>query len=229
MLSRLQEVIATCTDAYAEYDFRKVFQTLNQFVTVEVSALYVDITKDRLYCDAAGSPRRRATQEVMRQVFEALCQLLAPMLAFTADEAWEYAGHTSSVHLERFPAREPHRRNSSVEATVDQWLKLRGTIAQAIEAARQQKLIGNGLEATVTVEIADAAALAEAQAHTAELEEFLILSEVKCVAGNAMTATVEKNPNARCGRCWRHRASVGFDARHPELCDRCAEVVGGGK
>src|SRR5206468_12639008 len=89
VLSRLQEVIANGRAAYAEYDFRKVFQTLNQFVTVDISALYVDITKDRLYCDAADSPRRRVTQTVMARVLDALARLLAPILAFTADEAWE--------------------------------------------------------------------------------------------------------------------------------------------
>src|SRR6185312_11036637 len=100
MLSRLEAAAETCAAAYAAYDFRKVFQTLNQFVTVEVSALYVDITKDSLYCDAASSPRRQATQEVMRRLFDALSRLLAPVLAFTADEAWEHAGHTTSIHLE---------------------------------------------------------------------------------------------------------------------------------
>ena len=103
VLSRLQNVIATCREAYEAYDFRKVFQTLNQFVTVDISALYVDITKDRLYCDAANSPRRRATQTVMSAVLDALTRLLAPILVYTADEAWEFSGRKSSVHLELFP------------------------------------------------------------------------------------------------------------------------------
>jgi isoleucyl-tRNA synthetase len=225
MLSRLESAIETCTAAYATYDFRKVFQTLNQLVTVEVSALYVDITKDRLYCDGSASPRRLATQETMRRVFDGLCRMLAPILAFTADEAWEYAGHPTSVHVELFPALEGHR-DEKLEATVDQWLQLRGTIAQSIEAARQQKLIGNALEASVTLEIADAELLAEAQQHAPELEEFFILSTLKLTAGSQTKASVEKNPHPRCARCWRHRQSVGLSATHPDLCERCAEVVG---
>ena len=103
VLSRLQSVIEDCRAAYAAYDFRKVFQTLNQFVTVDISALYVDITKDRLYCDAADSPRRRATQAVMAQVLDALARLLAPILAFTADEAWQFSGQkTVPIHRRTF-------------------------------------------------------------------------------------------------------------------------------
>ncbi|RYD74672.1 MAG: isoleucine--tRNA ligase, partial [Verrucomicrobiaceae bacterium] len=122
MLSRLEDVIGTCRDAYAEYDFRKVFQTLNQFVTVDVSSLYIDITKDRMYCDAPDSPRRRATQTVIYSVFDSLCRLLAPVLAYTADEAWEFSGKTTSVHLELFPRVQSGIRNEELEQQVQEWL-----------------------------------------------------------------------------------------------------------
>ncbi len=151
MRSRLQQVIGACREAYAAFDFRKVFQTLNQFCTVDLSSLYVDITKDRLYCDAAGSPRRRATQALMSEAFGSLSALLAPILAFTTDEAWEFAGRKDSVHLELFP--QPGTRDPEAEAAMDLLLKLRGVIAQAIEPARQQKLIGNALEANVTLRL----------------------------------------------------------------------------
>jgi isoleucyl-tRNA synthetase len=225
MLSRTQGVIATCREAYEAFDFRKVFQTLNQFVTVDISSLYVDITKDRLYCDAPNTPRRRATQEVMRRVFDALARLLAPVLAFTADEAWEHSGMEKSVHIEVFPQEESEFRDGNLERIVNEWLDLRGVIAQSIEAARQQKLIGNALEATVTVEIADEQLHASAAQRATELEEFFILSEVNVVKGSETKATVAKNPHPRCGRCWRHKLTVGYDPTHPELCDRCASVM----
>src|SRR5215207_7194477 len=107
VLSKLQGVIATCRTAYEAYDFRRVFETLNQFCTVDLSALYVDITKDRLYCDAANSPRRRATQAVMHAAFDAIVKLLAPILAYTADEAWEELKKGASVHIETFPEANP--------------------------------------------------------------------------------------------------------------------------
>lgn len=225
VLSRLQEVIAVCTEAYAAYDFRKVFQTLNQFVAVEISALYVDITKDRMYCDAANSPRRRATQTVMHAVFDALAKLLAPILVFTADEAWEFAGKTTSIHLEKLPAADASLRDTALEAHVEELLKLRGIIAQAVEPATKAKLIDKALEGAITLEIADANLLASLEGKAGELEEMFILSDLTLVAGPETKATLVKTAHAKCGRCWRHRPSVTTIPAHPELCDRCAEVV----
>ena len=225
VLSRLQEVIATCRTAYAEYDFRKVFQTLNQFVTVEISALYVDITKDRLYCDPANSPRRRATQAVMARVFDSLARLLAPVLVFTADEAWEFSGKTTSVHLETFPEADAALRDTALEERVEKLLTLRGVIAQAGEPARQAKQIGNALEGAVTLALADEALLASLRGNEADLEEFFILSDLTLTAGAETGAVIVPTAHKKCARCWRHRASVGANAAHAELCERCAEVV----
>src|SRR5207247_2205935 len=149
ILERLDEVIRDCRSAYEAFEFHKVYHTLNQFCAVDLSSLYVDITKDRMYCDAADSPRRRATQVVMHEIFNALCQLLAPILAFTAEEAWRHSVPTSrdSVHLQELP--QPKGRNDEASAQVAELLRLRGVITQAIERARQEKLIGNTLEARV--------------------------------------------------------------------------------
>src|SRR5437868_13026178 len=107
ILERLYQVIGDCRSAYQAFEFHKVYHTLNQFCAVDLSSLYIDITKDRMYCDAPDSPRRRATQMVMREIFDALCRLLAPVLAFTAEEAWRYSvpPDRDSVHLQKF--REP--------------------------------------------------------------------------------------------------------------------------
>jgi isoleucyl-tRNA synthetase len=227
MLSRLQEVMATCRAAYADYDFRKVFQALNQFVTVDVSALYVDITKDRLYCDAADSPRRRATQAVMAQILDALARLLAPILAFTADEAWQHSGKSTSVHLKLFPEPDAALRDPALEAEFEQLLQLRGKIGQAVEAVRAEKLIGNALEGAVTLQIADEALRGRLAGNIAELEELFILSELTLVGGPENSARVIRTARQKCARCWRYRVDVGVDAAHPELCGRCAEVVAG--
>jgi isoleucyl-tRNA synthetase len=225
MLSRLQDVIATCRAAYEEYDFRRVFETLNQFCAVDLSALYVDITKDRLYCDAADAPRRLASQAVMARVFDAVTRLLAPILAYTADEAWEFAGHARSVHVEIFPEADASLRDPELEEEIETWLKLRSAVAHAVEPARQEKLIGNALEAAVTLEIAEPTELAALQARKEELEEFMILSDLTLTAGPVTHARLVRTAHAKCSRCWRHRPSVGQSAAHPELCDRCAEVV----
>ena len=227
VMSRLQNVIGTCREAYDAYEFRRVFQTLNQFCAVDLSALYVDVTKDRMYCDEVDSPRRRATQTVMHAVFNALTRLLAPILVYTADEAWEFAGNpTGAVHLETFPEIDNALVDTALEADFEKLLALRGVIAQAVEPARKEKLIGNALEAAVTLQIADPALLANLQGREAELEEFFILSKLTLEAGPETKATLIRTPDAKCSRCWRHKTTVGKDANHPELCDRCAEVAG---
>ncbi len=225
VLSRLQEVIARCRSAYEAYDFRAVFETLNQFCTVDLSAVYIDITKDRMYCDAVNSPRRRATQTVMKACFDALTRLLAPILVFTAEEAWGYSGRTTSVHLETFPEPETGLRDEALEKQVEEWLKLRGIVyQQAIEPARQAKTIAKPLEARVTVEVPQTE-IAALEAAKTELEEFFIISELRLVAGETPAARLEKSPHKGCARCWRYLPSVGRVAGHDDLCDRCAEAV----
>jgi isoleucyl-tRNA synthetase len=220
ILSRLQTVIATCRAAYEAYDFRRVFETLNQFCTVELSALYVDITKDRLYCDAANSPRRRATQSVMHACFDAVAKLLAPILAYTADEAWEFAGHKTSIHIETLPNANPALRDEALEAKVDEWLKLRAAIyQQAIEPARQAKTIAKSLEAAITLEIA-AAQHAALNADKAELEEFLIVSELTLAPGDEPVAKVFRSSQPQCPRCWRHQPLTAKG-----VCQRCDEAL----
>ncbi len=222
ILARLGQVIAECRAAYASMEFHKVYHSLNQFCAVDLSSLYIDITKDRMYCDAASSPRRRASQATMKTIFDALCRLLAPILAFTADEAWGQAHGDQSVHCEEFPAEPPV--DTKVIADVDELLRLRGVIGQAIEKARQEKLIGNSLEASVVL-YSDSDVTSRIGA--GELEEFLILSEVKIEPAQEARAIVNKTENKKCARCWRHRPAVGTFKDHPELCDRCEAVITG--
>jgi isoleucyl-tRNA synthetase len=220
ILERLDDVIRDCRAAYEAFEFHKVYHTLNQFCAVDLSSLYIDITKDRMYCDAPDSPRRRATQMVMHRVFDVLCRLLAPILAFTAEEAWRHLGVGASVHLEEFPQAQ-HRRHEASDQ-VAKLLTLRGVIGQAIERARQEKLIGNALEAGVVLHSnSDATTKIDKE----ELEEFFILSDLTIHEANEATACVTKTPYRKCARCWRHRSSVGASKEHPDLCDRCESVV----
>ena len=117
--------------------------------------------------------RRRATQVVMARAFDAVCRLLAPILAYTADEAWEFAGHATSVHTALFPKADPALRDKAAEAHFEQWLELRSVLAQAMEPARKEKLVGNAQEAAVEIEVADEALLAGTVGHEEELEEVL--------------------------------------------------------
>ena len=222
ILERLDQVIRDCRSAYEAFEFHKVYHTLNQFCAVDLSSLYIDITKDRMYCDAPDSPRRRATQMVMREIFNALCQLLAPILAFTAEEAWRYSVATNrdSVHLQEFPRSVD--RHDEASAQVAELLRLRGVIAHAIEGARQEKLIGNTLEARVIL-YSDSDVTEKVSQE--ELEEFFIVSDLTIHQAKEASASVTKTPCAKCARCWRHRSTVGASKAHPDLCDRCESVV----
>jgi isoleucyl-tRNA synthetase len=223
VLSKLQGVIATCRAAYEAFDFRKVFETLNQFCIVDLSAVYVDLTKDRLYCDAANSPRRRATQAVMHACFSAVARLLAPILAYTADEAWEFAGNPGSIHLEEFPQPSGALRDEELEAKVEGWLRLRGIIyQQAIEPARRDKSIAKSLEAAVTVQL-PAEEVELLKPDLAELEEFFIISELSLTPGTEPVAKVIRSGRTQCARCWRYDATTGNTKAN--LCDRCAAAV----
>jgi isoleucyl-tRNA synthetase len=158
----------------------------------------------------------------MHRIFDALCRLLAPITVFTADEAWSYLGSSGSVHLQTFPEPAAEFKNPEAEKQVAQLLDLRGVIGQAIEAARQEKLIGNALEAAVTLTCDEAAVTGIPKE---ELEEFFILSELKLQPGKEPGASISKTSYQKCARCWRHRPTVGKSAVHSELCDRCASVV----
>jgi isoleucyl-tRNA synthetase len=226
ILERLDEVIRDCRAAYEVFEFHKVYHTLNQFCAVDLSSLYIDITKDRMYCDAADSPRRRATQTVMHEIFGALCRLLAPVLAFTAEEAWRHSEAGGSVHLQEFPL--PHDRDGRTRppgAPSDQMaelLRLRGVIGQAIERARQEKLIGNTLEARVVLH-SDSDVTEKVSQE--ELEEFFIVSDLTIHQAKEASASVTKTQYQKCARCWRHRSTVGASEAHSDLCDRCESVV----
>src|SRR5437762_3443593 len=200
ILERLEEVIRDCRSAYEKFEFHKVYHTLNQFCAVDLSSLYIDITKDRMYCDATDSRRRRATQLVMHEIFVALCRLLAPILSFTAEEAWRHSSIagignadqpesstpvTTSVHLEEFP--QSQGRHAGDTAQVAELLRLRSIIAQAIESARQEKLIGNTLEARVVLHSDSDVTTKVSQE---ELEEFFIVSDL----------TIQQAKEAKIGR-----------------------------
>jgi isoleucyl-tRNA synthetase len=235
ILDRLDHVTAECRSAYATFEFHKVYHSINHFCAVDLSSLYIDITKDRMYCDAPDSLRRRATQFAMHKIFDALCRLLAPVLVFTSEEAWGHAvaadavrgpgsttPATGSVHLQLFPEIDESVRDASVSQQVDQLLRLRGVIGQGLEKARQEKLIGNSLEARVILKCNRKII---GSVSKEELEEFFILSDLVIDDASEPSAIVEKTPYAKCARCWRHRETVGQSAAHPDLCDRCEAVV----
>jgi isoleucyl-tRNA synthetase len=244
ILDRLANENANCRSFYEDFQFHKVYHTLNDFCAVDLSSLYIDITKDRMYCDAPDSPRRRATQTVMHEIFNALCRLLAPILAYTAEEAWRYsavagigdAGQpglpiqaTTSVHVQEFPFPNPAHLDQEADNQMAEALQMRGVVYREIEKARREKLIGNSLEAAVVyhVPIGHLDYSWQKPESLVELEEIMMVSSFRLEAGTADTvrATVSRSHYKKCARCWRHRPAVGTSTAHPDLCDRCESVV----
>ncbi|WP_018971024.1 isoleucine--tRNA ligase [Rubritalea marina] len=221
VLERLNIVIDECRSAYENFEFRKVFNQINQFCATDLSAIYVDVTKDRMYCDSKESLRRRSTQTVMHEVFSALTRLLAPVLAYTADEAWEHAGFADSVHEQDFPAVNDAWASSEVSTKVDALLEARGVIQTAIEEQVQAKAFNKNNEADVTVTVpADFPALDELQ-NRDFATEFFILANLTVETGDALSATAKATEYAMCPRCRRYEPLL-----ESGLCARCEEVVG---
>ena len=231
ILDRLFHVIANCRSAYQAFEFHRVHHVLNQFCAVDLSSLYVDITKDRMYCDGARSSRRRATQTTMHDLFDALCRLLAPILVFTAEEAWTAgekiwrsgAAH-ESVHLQTFPESKPGWLNRHATNKVDRALYFRPIISREIEEAKKQKLLENPREAKVVLVMPKSETTEDWIDDLATREELYVLSDLTVTLGDEFKVQVERTENKKCARCWRHRDSVGTIEAQPDLCDRCATV-----
>jgi isoleucyl-tRNA synthetase len=231
ILDRLFHVILNCRSAYQAFEFHKVHHVINQFCAVDLSSLYVDITKDRMYCDGPREPRRRATQTAMHSLFDALCRLLAPILAFTAEEAWTAgektwrpAGAHESVHLQSFPESQSGWLNRHAANKVHRALYFRPIISREIEEAQKQKLLENPREAKVVLVMPKSETTEDWIEDIATREELYVLSDLTVTIGDEFKVTVERTKNQKCARCWRHRDTVGTIKPRPDLCDRCARV-----
>lgn len=224
ILAKLQQVVNISRAAYDEFAFQRVYHTINQFCTVDLSSHYIDATKDRLYCDAPNSARRRSTQATMARVFETLTRLMAPILVFTCEEAWGYYRPGSSVHLELFPETAPV--DEELLERYEKLFALRGHISQALEKAQRDGLLANPLEARVFVTTQDLQILKSVATPEAlaEVEELFILSHLEVKEGPE-DIRIEKQVAEKCERCWRHREDVGHHEVHPTLCGRCQDVV----
>jgi isoleucyl-tRNA synthetase len=227
-----QEVIK----AYDDYEFHVVYQKVSQFIAVELSSIYHDVIKDRLYTDPANSHRRRSTQTALHRLVTSLCQMLAPILSFTADEAWEFVpGKTaSSVHeSEMKPA--DFRISEVGHAYWKDLFLLREVVLQKLEERRQRKHIGKSLEAFVTIVWGKRASFAslfeKMQSNTEPFRELLNVSAVVLIPDTANPDTsdyaidVLTGRGQKCERCWHWEADVGSNPQHPTICGRCVEAV----
>ena len=237
-LHELAGLIERVRQAYDEFEFHKIFHLVHGFCAVEMSAIYLDIVKDRLYCQAPGDRERRSVQTVLSHVLDSLLRMLAPILVYTTDEAWQYFNRgIPSVHLTDFPPARPEWSVPERAARWHQLLEIRSEVSRGLEAARRTKEIGHSLDAHVRLYPHNNEIRRLLEHYRATLNEWLITSGSELVAeppaegegtlcGDQVTVQVLRSPYPKCARCWQHRESVGKNSEGTSLCARCSNVIG---
>lgn len=242
-MHRLQEVVRIARESYAAYEYHTVYHEINRFVTGDLSAVYLDVTKDRLYCSLPNSTERRAAQTVIYRIADALMRILMPVLAFTTEEVYEHlpksAGSPVSVQMLELPAIDPDSVDEELGRDFAELMEVRAGVYQAIEQARAAKAIGKSEEATVHLYVTGEHHARLLEKYASELPAFLKVSRVRIYGGGAQEApsgtffgegpsglkvSVERSAGEQCQRCLFFKPT-GFAAEHPHLCERCTQVV----
>ena len=229
-ITRLNALMEKCETAYQNYEFHVVSHAVNDFCVVELSSFYLDIIKDRLYCDETGGVSRRSAQTALWMILDTITKLFAPILAFTCDEIWLAMPHKDSddarnVLLNQMNKPfEAYALDGGAMAAWNGLTEVRNTVNGALEAARAEKKIGKSLEAKVTIPAGkiDGDRFMDME----DLADLMIVSQVE-VSADAVDVQVAPAQGAKCERCWKVLPSVGRDGEHPGLCPRCARVVRG--
>lgn len=240
-LLRMEQVKETVLKAYDDYEFHVMYHAVHNFCTVDLSAIYLDILKDRLYTEKADSKLRRSAQTAMYEILTTLVRLVAPVLCFTSEEVWQALPNKEerewSVHMSDMPKVNEAYLDKALDEKWKKRLAVRSVAMKALEEARQAKVIGHPLDAEVTV-YADGEAYDIVKAMEKELADFLLVSQTHIVSGTAeapenaasneegtVKASVAVCTLAKCKRCWKRSADVDADPKHPGVCARCAHVL----
>lgn len=240
-LLRMEQVKETVFKAYDDYEFHVMYHAVHNFCTVDLSAIYLDILKDRLYTEKADSKLRRSAQTAMYEILTTLVRLVAPVLCFTSEEVWQALPNKEerewSVHMSDMPKVNEAYLDKALDEKWKKRLAVRSVAMKALEEARQTKVIGHPLDAEVTV-YADGEAYDIVKAMEKELADFLLVSQTHIVSGTAaapenaasneegtVKASVAVCTLAKCERCWKRSADVDADPKHPGVCARCAHVL----
>ncbi|MBO4212800.1 MAG: isoleucine--tRNA ligase, partial [Clostridia bacterium] len=240
-LSRLNDLTKSVREGYDNYEFHSIYHSVNNFCTTDMSKLYVDITKDRVYTEKKDGKLRRSAQTVMWLTLSSLTRLIAPIISFTAEEIWQYMPHAAadkreSVFLNDLPTWNDDWSFPELEAHWDKLFELRDDVMKALEIARADKLIGKSLDAAVTVYTKDDGVFTLLNSFANELSTVYIVSSAKVVKGDApegaftetasgIAVKVTVADGERCDRCWLHSTETISDGEGV-LCPRCAAVIG---
>ena len=236
ILLRAEDLVSRCLAWYDEYAFHKVYRAVYDFATSDLSNVYFDVLKDRLYTCGKTSAERRSGQTALYQLNHALVRLLAPILSFTCDEIWKHAhsetASVESVHTQLFPRPHDLTPGISKESRVlvadwEQLLPVREQVLKALDIAREEKIIGAPLEATVFLR-AGSSLLPVLSRFASELPSLFIVSSVELEdagEGDGLAIRVERARGDKCERCWKYKGDVGSNPEFPTVCASCAAVL----
>lgn len=243
ILFKLNQLIQRVNKAYEKSEFHIVYHAILTFCVVDLSSFYLDITKDTLYCSGSRDPERRSIQTVLFEAGSVLTRLLAPVMPFTMEEVWSYLpgakAMAESVHLTELPQANRDYLNPELEKLWEKILSLREEVAKALEAARQQKVIGPGTQAHVSLYPENEETFKFLHQVEDELPAIFIVSGVKVHEvweaapqgafkpenGLSLQIVVSPASGKKCTRCWLYKETVGQYVSHPDLCERCYRVV----
>jgi len=230
-LHQLQKLISRVREAYEGFEFHIVYHSVQNFCAVEMSALYLDILKDRLYTFSSNSQGRRSAQTALYEILKGLTCLMAPILSFTAEEVWKYLPQepekAESVHLVSFPEVKKRLFGQRPKRTLEQIWEIRGIVTKALEEARREKKIGLSLDAQVHLHLPEKV-FPLLQCYEKDLKSIFIVSSVtlhQVRDGKEVRAEVLKADGKKCERCWNYDVSVGHHPVHQLVCDRCVEAI----
>ena len=237
-LSRLEGLVGRVERSYEDYEFHVLYHAVHNFCSVDMSAFYLDVLKDRLYTAPPKSVQRRSAQTAMYVILDALTRLIAPVLSFTAEEIWQHlpGEREESVHLAQFPRFETSLLDADLETRYEKILALRSDVSKALELARAEKRIGHSLDARVILAVPAGEWRQLLERYQDELATLFIVSQAERVetltdgiAGEeveGLRIRIEKAQGDKCERCWNYAVSVGSRQDHPTICDRCHTALG---
>ena len=238
-LSRLERLTQRVRQAYERYEFHTLYHAVHNFCSIDLSAFYLDILKDRLYASAASSSEYRSARTTLYRIVDTLTRLIAPVLSFTADEIWQRlpGERPVSVHLTSFPEVVTTDLDDALEATYERLLKVRNEVSRQLEKARAEKLIGQSLEAKVVLQVpTEYHELLDR--YLPLLPAYFIVSQVELTKDPLATAESTQVPGlkvritsadgSKCERCWNYATSVGDHDEHTTLCSRCVAALAAG-
>ena len=229
-------------EAYSAYEFHIVYHEIHNFCSIDRSKIYVDITKDRMYCEKKDSVSRRAAQTVMYAAASAIIRMLSPVLSFTAEEAWGYlprkkSDDARSVFLNDMPSYDANINFDALEESYDKLFEYRDTVLKALEEARAARVIGKSLDADLVIYAPEGnEAMKVFAEHAPQLDTIFITSKVELVTGSApegafadelsgLSVVVKPASGDKCVRCWRSGEGYHTDEDGQHLCDRCKDAV----